>query len=176
MYPKNETIQRDKTDKSFFETYNAPVYDMANKKIGNVVFNDVDVFRQGKLYVTEDCTIFFDDPHIPFGSSLRFMYSFLSLSGDSFWPPNSHFTFKMMYGTGRYYDTNYRIDMVTGKYNRTVSLIPITTSGSSESSNDDIKLNAALVLAVISLVVGLTVATLMVAPFKSASLGSQESK
>jgi hypothetical protein len=175
VHPKNYTVE-EKMDNFEYSSYNAPIYDRENKKIGNVVFVDSLVWRGEKLYVMEDCGLFFDGEG--FGSTIRFLYTFLSLSGDSYYPKNTIFNFDMMYGTGLYYGKKYQIELLTGVSNRTITLTPISAS-TNESSNDQDGTEsayAALAISICSIVGTLGVAFFVVSATNKAPLsGSSNS-
>jgi len=111
----------------------------------------------------EDCALFFDGPS--FGSSVRFLYSFLSLSGDSFYPPNSQFVFTMVDATGLYRGKNFEVHLLTGQYNRTVTLVPITSA--STSSSNSVTADAALAIGILSFFLSVIFAFVLSFKFKS---------
>jgi hypothetical protein len=112
--------------KAIIESLDAPLYDYKNNRIGNIVYNDFLSWREGKLYVFEECTMFFDGAD--FGSSVHFSYSHLSQTGSSFYPAYATFHFTMGYGTGIYYGKNFDIKLTTGAHTRNVTFTSISSS------------------------------------------------
>lgn len=132
--------------------YDGPLYNPNGIQIGEVVFLDSLTTRSGALYVTEDCTLFFNQGvngvNSGFGSSVRFLYNFLSSTGNSYYPPGLQLSFISVSSTGTYFGNTYLLNLVTGADgDRNVTMSIISSNNTKTSSTLSAGAKAGIVIA-----------------------------